>query len=192
MKVFSLNDIYLVDPNFRQSTLYDWEKQELVKKIRNKWYVFDDFQPEGNDYYLISNKIYSPSYISLELALNHYSVIPESVSEITAMTTRKTKTFQTKFGDFVYKSIKESLFFGYKIFEYDNLGVTIASLEKTILDYLYLNSDIKHIEDFAGLRFNKEIISKTVDKNKLSKYLEVFNSSALRNRIKILHDYLDK
>lgn len=33
--VFSPQDIYLIDPNFRQATLYDWEKSGKVVKLKN-------------------------------------------------------------------------------------------------------------------------------------------------------------
>ena len=42
---------------------------------------------------MVANKIYSPSYISLETALSYYGLIPESVYALTSVSTRKTISF---------------------------------------------------------------------------------------------------
>lgn len=190
LRVFSLNDVYLVDPSFRQATLYDWENQGRVKKIRNTWYVFGDFKPSDLDYYLIANRIYSPSYISLELALNHYGVIPEAVNQISSVSTEKTNDFDTPFGRFTYKSIKEELFWGYKIIERDNIGIRIASLEKAILDTLYLNSQIATIEDFEGLRYNRQILRENLDLEVFKKYRDMFDSKRMSETVEVLFEYM--
>jgi len=43
--------------------------------------------------------------------------------------------------------------FGYQVIEHDRkIKSKIASLEKTVLDYLYWNTRISSIDDFGGLR----------------------------------------
>lgn len=187
---FSLHDIYMVDPEFRQSTLYNWEKAGQVIKLKRNNYVFSDFNAENLDYYLLSNLLYEPSYVSTELALNHYGVIPESVSVITAVSSNKTKQFSTKFGIFSYQSIKSDLLFGYELIEVRNRRVKLASLEKAVLDYLYLHSEIKTVEDFKSLRWNKQILNQELDMKKFQDYLAIFDTKVLNNRVKILLRYL--
>ncbi len=63
-KIFSLQDIYTVFPNFRQETLCDWEKQGDVRKIRDNYYTFSDIGFQDMDYFI-------------ESALNYYGIIPE-------------------------------------------------------------------------------------------------------------------
>ena len=87
IKVFSIEDLYTVDPSFRLETLYEWEKKAWVTKLRSKKYIFADFKPSNYELYMVANKLYDPSYISLELALNHYGVIPEAVMRVTSVTT---------------------------------------------------------------------------------------------------------
>lgn len=190
--VFSLKDIYLVDPGFRQATLYDWEKTNRVQKLKNASYIFSDFQPRNLDLYLISNLLYEPSYISTELALNHYGVIPEVVVRITAVTTNKTRVFPTEFAHFSYQKIKPELFFGYSLVEVRNHGVQIASLEKAILDFLYLNPKVTHADDFSELRWNKHILTDELDWKKLTAYLAIFANKALAKRVNSLKIYLGK
>lgn len=188
--VFSLQDIYLVDPNFRQATLYDWEKTGKVTKLRNNCYIFDDFKPQNLDFYLLSNHIYVPSYVSMELALNHYGIIPEGVAIITAISTNKTQSFTTPVATFQYQSIHPELFFGYDLVKHKNHRVQLASLEKVILDYLYLHSEISSITDLKALRWNKEELNNNLNHKKLDRYLTIFDNQSLNERVSILDDYL--
>ncbi|MBD3329510.1 hypothetical protein GF357_03385 [Candidatus Dojkabacteria bacterium] len=191
-KIFTLQDIYTLFPDFRRETLYDWESQGYVKKIRNKHYTFSDQEFRNSDLYIVSNKIYDPSYVSLESALNHYGVIPEAVLKVTAITTRKTNSFETVLGTFTYKSIKNSLFWGYKIIENENIGIKIAELEKAILDYLYLNSNISSEEDLISLRFNTDILNNILNYDKLQKYLKIFSNDKLKERATQLIRYVNE
>lgn len=188
--VFSPLDIRLIDSDFRQATLYDWEKTGQVVRLRNNRYVFGDVVPENYDYYLLSNLIYEPSYVSTELALNHYGLIPEAVMVVSAVTTSKTQCFTALQTTFSYQSIRPDLYFGYELIEVRNHGVKLASLEKAILDYLYLNSDVVSVTDFVSLRWNRQILRDEVDSAKLSKYLALFSNQALNHRVALLKDYL--
>jgi len=189
--VFTLNDIRILDPDFREPTLNDWLNNGWIKRIRRFWYADSSFNPQGYDYFFVANKIYSPSYISLESALSHYGFIPEATLQITSVSTRKTNLFNTQFGVFSYQSVKNDLYFGYKVIESNGRPFTLATPEKAILDYLYLHSEISSIEDLEGLRFNKEIINSTLDRERFNIYLNQFNNSELIHRCNILLEYLD-
>ena len=189
--VFTLNDIRILAPEFREPALNDWLNNDWIKRIRRFWYADSSFNPQGYDYFFIANKIYSPSYISLESALNHYGFIPETTLQITSVSTRKTNLFDTQFGVFSYQSIKNNLYFGYEIIENNNRPFTLATPEKAILDYLYLHSEISSTEDFQGLRFNREIINSMVDKEKFNTYLNQFDNLELNNRYKLLLEHLN-
>lgn len=190
LKVFSVEDLFIIDPNFRIETLYEWEKKNWVIKLRNKKYIFPDYKPKGYDLYLIANKIYYPSYVSLELALNHYSVIPEAVMRITSVTTNKTLTVETPIGGFDYQSLDTRLFFGYQIITTDKISFKIASLAKAIVDYFYLHPQIIQIADIQSLRLNEELLKENLNKRELTQILSVFNNETLTTRIKTLTDYL--
>ena len=190
--VFQLQDLYFADPSFRQGTLYDWVKQGQVIRLKKNCYIFSDFKVWGYDLYLLSNRIYQPSYISLELALSHYGVIPESVHLITAVSTLKTQKFVNTCGTFQYNTIAKDLFFGYHNLPHRERTVQIATIEKTILDYLYLNSPISNLDDFIGLRWNQQILNEIINWNKLKSYLVIYNNEALRNRVSILKKYLEE
>src|SRR3989304_2853319 len=153
LKVFSIEDLYVVDPSFRLETLYEWEKKTWVIKLRSKKYIFADYNPTNYDLYLVANRLYDPSYVSLELALNHYGVIPEAVMRVTSVTTNKTLSVETKIGIFDYKSLDPRLFFGYQIITNDGTTYKIASLEKivSVFDSEALNTRISRLTDYLQL-----------------------------------------
>lgn len=188
--IFSLNDIKMIDSSFYLRRLNEWQDKGYIKKIIRGYYIFSDL--EINEYVLfeIANKIYNPSYISSEMALSYYHLIPESIYGITSVSTRRTYSFKTPLAEFIYKTIKPQLFFGYNLIKYNNKSIKIASLEKAILDYFYLHSDIKRKNDFASLRLNKEIFLKEVDEEKLNKFLERFAQKSLTKRIKSFGEFM--
>jgi len=51
---------------------------------------------------LIANQLYGPSYVSLDYALDHYGLIPEAVHEVTCVTSRRAKSYDTGLGRFTY------------------------------------------------------------------------------------------
>jgi len=111
--VFSLNDIKKEDLFFSRYLLNVWQKKKYIKKIRRGYYIFSDLKINEKVLFLIANKIYSPSYVSLEMALSYYNLIPESVYGITSVTSEKTNHFKNDLGEFIYRHIKPELMFGY-------------------------------------------------------------------------------
>jgi predicted transcriptional regulator of viral defense system len=190
LKVFSVEDLYIVDPAFRLETLYEWEKKHWVVKLRSKKYIFADYNPTGYDLYLIGNKLYEPSYISLELTLNHYGVIPEAVMRVTSVTTNKTLNVETPVGIFDYKTLSPRLFFGYQLITSGSTTYKIASLEKAIIDYMYLNPQVVSAVDIEALRFNTELLKERLDVAMLEQIVSVFDIASLRERVSMLIKYL--
>jgi len=135
--------------------------------------------------YRVSNLLLQPSYVSLESALSYYHFIPEGVYSMQAISTVKTISYTTPAGNFNYHSVKPAYFFGYAVVYADWLPVRIAQPEKAILDYLYLNSKLNRLEDFAALRFNTSAINETINWEKLDLYLKVFDSNTLSKRTRL-------
>jgi predicted transcriptional regulator of viral defense system len=188
--VFSINDIKNIDRGFFRTRLSEWQDKGYIKKIIKGHYIFSDLEINENVFFEIANRIYSPSYISFETALSYYHLIPESVYGITSASTRRTYNFKTSIAEFTYKTIKDKFFFGYNLIKYDNKCFKIASIEKSVLDYFYINSEIKNKEDFAGLRINKDIFSKQVNEDKLYNFLDKFGQKALAKRIKTFMEFM--
>ena len=141
---------------------------------------------DEQDLFFVANKIYSPSYISLESALAFHGLIPEGVYTITSVTSLKTNNFKTSRAEFVYHKIKPSLVFGYELISFGNKPTKIADAAKAILDFLYINSHINSQEAIEELRFNKEVFKKLVSKKKLKVYLAIYENKTLEQKIKLL------
>ncbi len=188
--VFSIQDIGIFFPNFDSRRLIEWQEKGYIQKIRNRYYRFKNSEIGLADRFHIANKIYSPSYVSLESALSFYGIIPEGVFQTTSCTTRKTQTFNTEVSSFSYRNMKRELFIGYRIEESKVGNYLIASAEKAIIDYLYLHSEIKTMEDFESLRWNQFEIERTVSFEKLDTYCKYVGSNALSKRIKLLKAYM--
>jgi predicted transcriptional regulator of viral defense system len=182
--VFSLNDIRKIEPKFYRRRLNEWQDKGYIKKLRRGYYMFAGVKLNEEALFLVANRLYSPSYISFEMAFSYYGLIPESVYGITSATTRKTSSFKTPLGEFSYRRIKPSLMFGYRLVDYQGQNFKIAEIEKALLDYFYLNPHFEKEADFYELRFNSEEFLAKADMVKLDRYLEVFNNLSLRRRVK--------
>lgn len=180
--VFSLIDIERIDGNFHRRRLNEWQDKGYIKKVIRGYYIFSDLELDENALFEISNEIYSPSYVSFEMALSYYGLIPEGVYGITSAATHKTYKFKTAIGEFSYRTIKPALFWGYDIVKYKNKRFKIASMEKAVLDYLYINSGIKQEFDFAGIRINKESFLKQLNESKLTEFLKRFPQKTLAKK----------
>ena len=181
--VFNLNDIRKIDAGFDLRRLSEWQEKGYIKMIRRGHYAFAGLQMNESVLFLMANKIYAPSYVSLEMALSHYSLIPESVYGITSVATRKTNHFLSDYGEFIYRHIKPQLMFGYALIGYQGQTYKIAEVEKAILDYFYLNPHLSSEHDFDGLRFNADEFGRQANRNKLRSYLNAFGNKSLTKRV---------
>lgn len=128
-----------------------WVAKGLLIKLKRGAYILNDSDRKiapSRDF--VANQLYSPSYISLEDALNFYGLIPERVTDVTSVTTRKTLRINNRLGSFIYQHIKPSVFRGFKALK-DEAGVSffIAEPEKAVIDFLYLNLH-KFQKDYNG------------------------------------------
>ncbi len=190
--IFSLADIAKLDPNFYNSRLYEWKKKGYIKKIAKGLYIFSDTGIDENTLFYIANKLYHPSYVSLEMALSYYDLLPETVFSITSVSTRRTYSFNTFAGNFNYRSIKPELFFGYRIVRVkSNVVYKLAEPEKALLDFLYFNPHYYRLRDYEELRINSEMFRENIEEEKLLYYLDRFSQKKLTERVNKLLRYLN-
>ncbi len=181
--VFSVRDIRKIDPQFERRNLKNWQDKGYIKKVLKGHYVFTDLEINERVLYEIANKIYSPSYVSLEMALSYYHLIPESVYQITSVTTKKTKEFMTPIANFNFRTLRPNLFFGYKIVSYDLKSFKIAEGEKAILDYLYFNPRLQSEGDFEEMRIDAASFNEYINQETIRNYLEQYWQKNFRLRV---------
>jgi predicted transcriptional regulator of viral defense system len=192
LPAFNLNDVRKLDPDFHRQQLNYWHNHGYIKPLAGGYYILADRAPDEMYLFMVANKIYEPSYISLESALAYYEVIPETVFGVTSVSSRKTKQYESPWGVFSYRSVKPQYMIGYRVIE-NSPGnrFKIASLEKALLDYLYLNSDIHSIADFEGLRWNRTQLLRLLDHSIFVKYVNLFDKRALESRADKFMEYLN-
>jgi len=184
---FNINQVYAWQPSFEKNNLTRWVKQNLLVKLRNSWYSFPDYVNMSNIQYFVSNKIYSPSYISLHSALAFYGIIPEAIVQTTAVSSLKKANFENNFGSFSYQQILPKLMFGNEQKTFLNKhSLFFATPEKAILDLLYLYPQYNSEQEIIELRFDEEFMQEELNVERLNEFTEKFQSKALRNRVDLL------
>ena len=193
-RVFSTMDVKKQFPSMNPMNLVRWQKKGYIVKLRNRWYTFNDSESHENIDWLAANLIYAPSYISLQTALSWYNLIPERIATTTSVTTQKTNTFSTPLGVFNYHSMKPQLFgFGYSFEDVDpNRGksktsrkIMLATPQKAILDFFYINSHYDTGKDMEDLRLNGNELEKIIDPQ-FYQLLKKFRNASLERRIRLM------
>lgn len=136
----------------------------LFLKLRNNFYMLKDSRPS---HYYVANKLYEPSYVSLETVLSHYGIIPEVVYAITSITTKGSREYVTPVGSFIYQRIKKQAYTGYSLMEIDGRRAFVAEPEKALADHLYF-------VDLKRKLLNDRLNLKNIKKFKLIAFVKLF------------------
>lgn len=154
--------------------LHRYTAKGYVIRIKRGLYAFPDTLPPE---LFLANKIYEPSYVSLEFALSYHRLIPENVYEITSVTTKATRRFETLGKIYSYRRIKRDAFTGYTTDKQRGCSFLIADAEKAFVDATYFRmlDGLKPI-----YRFDKEKLNST----KAFRYAALFGNEKLASIIK--------
>jgi len=127
---------------------------------------------------LIANQLYGPSYVSLDYALSHYGLIPEAVHQITSVTTRRSKTYDTPLGRFSYERLALRAYPLGIISTRNEAGhyYLMASKEKALCDKLIRTSNLSIASPASLLSYLSQDLR--LDTNQLADF-----DSALVRRI---------
>lgn len=132
-----------------------------------------------SNYFYLANKLYEPSYISLESALSFHGLIPETVYQVTSATTKKTKIFNVQEIVFSYHHIKKEAFTGYAPLPYQGTTIFMADPEKALADYLYLAALRGEKFSRPTERIFERLRTEKLNKAKALKYAELFSDKRL-------------
>jgi predicted transcriptional regulator of viral defense system len=180
----SSHEIRQVFPDFDNRRLVEWQTRGYLERVVNRWYRFLETPVSEPLLWFAANRIYQPAYLSLETALAYHGLIPEGVYTLTSVSPRKTQTLHTPIGTFRYQHLLPRLYFGYNVLRFaDGRPVLMADLEKTLLDYCYLNPQLRTPADFAALRLNVDVLHQRLDVARLADYQALFAYQRLNQRI---------
>ena len=117
----------------------------------------------------LAGVVYRPSYLSGSWALSYYGLIPEGVPVFTSVTPRSPRRFENDLGEYVYRHLKQSLFFGSVALRIAGSKVMVASPEKALIDIWHLTPGLWTAERMREMRF---ATSDLVDTSKLESMLD--------------------
>lgn len=137
-------------------------------KVKKGIYIFgNNFARYPYCSEVLANMIYGPSYVSLEWACQFWRLIPERVSTVTSVTTKRSKQFNTPLCTFTYDHLPIAAYsvgISYVRFS-ERQQALIASKEKALIDLLVLRrgsfKSVKHLKEtlFEDLRVEEEDIN---------------------------------
>ena len=167
-----------IDPADVRRQLSRWTQTGKLYKLRRGLYALaPPFQKIKPHPYVIANRMVRASYVSLQSALAHYSLIPEAVALTTSVTTARLGRWKTPLGVYEYRHIKRELLFAYRL---TDLGggqqAFLAEPEKALLDLIYLQPGGDTIAYLKELRLQN---LDQLDLDELHRYAERIRSPKL-------------
>ena len=194
--IFITKDILRDISNEKEETLSKsilrWVKKGELIKLRNGLYItkktYSKYVKEDGFIELIANRLRTPSYVSLEYALGKYGILTEAVYSITSVTLKTKREYSNLTGEYIYKSVKNSLFNGYKLEKFLSNDYYIATKVKALFDFLYLKAntlpkDIENLNIVEELRLNLDSFDNK-DFKELNKYALISENDRVINIIK--------
>lgn len=194
--VFSSSQLLTLSPNAQvlKNQLTLWQKQGLVLRLKRGLYILNEADRKINvSRTFIASQLISPSYISTEYALFFYGLIPEKVEDLTSVTTKKTTLIKNSFGVFRYQHLATNCFVGFEqLKEEGGLPFFIATPEKAVVDFLYLNlSNFKvQDKDIFGLSYRFQNLS-DLRKKRLRDFSMTFGSQKLIKVVEAFCEFID-
>lgn len=115
--------------------LHRYTKRGITFRLKNGLYALAGVTiPE----FYIANRLYEPSYVSLETALSYHRIIPETVYTVTSITTYAPRERTINGKSYRYHRILPHAFTGYKPIVQGVFTIFVADSEKALVDYYYL------------------------------------------------------
>lgn len=163
-----------------ENQLVRWEKKGLVWRLKRGLYTLPDEQRARSlSLRWLANRLYSPSYVSLDTVLSFYELIPEAVTVVTSIAVAKTAAFNNRLGRFTYTCIKRDRFFGFEEVPDENgILVRIATPEKALLDRIYFDPSWRDESSYfeENLRLQNIALLRSTH---LKQYARQFNSAKI-------------
>jgi len=184
---FSIHQVYAWQPGFDRNNFVRWTRKGYLVRLRQGLYAFPEYRDKPEFAAYFAGRIYNPSYISLHSALAFYGLIPESVLQITSVTSLKTAVFKNSFGEYSYQSVRDDLMFGYAPRPLADGRTTVyATREKALLDLLYLYPFYNTEQSLADLRLDTDVLHEDLNRAQWESLTARFHSAALEKRVQLL------
>lgn len=161
--------IFEVPPTRVKYFLRKYTGEDLLVRLKKNLYALKSRLPHQTE---IANKLYAPSYLSLEYVLSYYGMIPETVYAVTSITTMPTREFVVLGLSYTYQAIKRRAYTGYKLVNINDHQALFADKEKALVDYLYFVS-------LGRSRLNDRLRLGDINPAAVKKYARLFGRKSL-------------
>lgn len=114
---------------------------EVVHVRRGLYCLATKYLREKIDPLVLAQRIYGPSYISLETALSYHGWIPEAVYTITSAALDRSREFATPLGQFSFARVPQNVFYTQvtRVEKHAGQSFLLASPLKALADYVYVH-----------------------------------------------------
>jgi len=115
--------------------------KEVVRIHRGLYCLTERYLRQKLDPLVLAQRIYGPSYISLETALSYHGWIPEAVYAVTSVCTDRSREFDTPLGRFSFTRIPQETFYAEasRVEKEAGGSFLMASPLKALADYVYVH-----------------------------------------------------
>lgn len=143
-----------IDPSGVRRQLSRWmEAGRLLQLRRGLYSLASPFQKVRPHPFLVANRLVPGSYVSLQAALAHFALIPESVPVTTSVTIGRPGRWDTPLGTYEFRHLQEELFRGFRrTLLAGGQEAWVAIPEKALLDLVYLEPEGDSMEYLSELR----------------------------------------
>jgi hypothetical protein len=143
-----------VDPAGVLRQLSRWVRAERLLQIRRGLYaIAPPIQRARPHPFLVANRLVPGSYVSLQSALAHFALIPESVPVTTSVTIGRPGRWDTPLGTYDFRHVQPDFLAGFRRIPLMGGGeALLATPEKALLDLIYLEPDADSPAYLAELR----------------------------------------
>ncbi len=179
-----------VSPYQAQRRLTDWAKAGKVVPLRRGIYALPKVKRKIEPHpFLVANRLVAGSYVSLEMALRYYNLIPEHVTMVTSVTTGRPREYENEFGRFYYRHTQPGYFFGVEYrFMVGRQYAYIAYPEKALLDLIYLRKNGDAPDYIHSLRLQN---LDQLDLNRLEQFVDRFNKPKLHRARVVIQELVE-
>ena len=184
LPVVSMVDMAAAMPGLCRETVYRWRAAGMVQMIAPGYYIPSGSILGEQDLFAVANRIYRPSFVSLESALSYHGLIPETAFSVTSVSTRKTRAVLSPVGGFIYRTVKPGYWFGYTVVQGPRHPFLMALPERALLDLLYLRKDLFTPDSLRELRLDREAFGAVA--GKLAELARRFESKRIMEKCAML------
>jgi predicted transcriptional regulator of viral defense system len=156
---------------------------EVVHVRRGLYCLAPKYRREKIDPLVLAQRIYGPSYISLESALAYHGWIPEAVYTITSAAVDRSREFATPLGQFSFARVPQNVFYAQvaRVKKEGGESFLVASPLKALADYVYVHrQDWRSVDPVVESLRVEESAVRSVDGGAIDELLA--NYPALRVR----------